>query len=277
MSGADGSNSADSTASEPLHTVSMGESGPPVVFCHGLFGQGRNWTQIGKQLAQDHQVLLVDLPNHGQSPWTDAVDLEADADRLAEVLGPLAPVTLVGHSMGGKVAMLTALRHPELIEQLVIVDISPVTYPNVDEFAGYIKAMSALDLTQVQRRSNADALLRDAVPHPTIRNFLLQNLRREGDSWRWQLNLEVLGSDLADVSGWDEDWSTSATPYEGPTLWIAGANSAYVEDEYAPAMEELFPRVRRVTVKEAGHWVHSERPDVFVQVLEVFLSSRRPR
>lgn len=249
----------------------MGESGPPVVFCHGLFGQGRNWTQIGKQLADAHRVLLVDLPNHGQSPWTDAVDLVGDADRLAEVLTPLSPVTLVGHSMGGKVAMLTALRHPHLIERLVIVDISPVTYENVGEFAGYVEAMSRLDLDEVRRRSDADSLLSDAVPHPTIRNFLLQNLRRSDDGWRWQLNLEVLGKDLADVSGWNEAWSRSATPYEGPTLWIAGANSAYVEDEYAPAMEALFPRVRRVTVKEAGHWVHSERPDVFVQVLEAFL------
>lgn len=197
MNGPSSLNSPSSTegsAIEPLHTVSMGEAGHPVVFCHGLFGQGRNWTQIGKQLADDHQVLLVDLPNHGQSPWTDTVDLEADADRLAEVLTPLAPVTLVGHSMGGKVAMLTALRHPELIEQLVIVDISPVNYANVSEFAGYITAMSAMDLAGVQRRSDADAVLKDAVPHPTIRSFLLQNLRRDGDGWRWQLNLEVLST-----------------------------------------------------------------------------------
>lgn len=264
-------------ATEALHTVSLGESGPPVVFCHGLFGQGRNWTQIGKELAKEHQVLLVDLPNHGQSTWTDSVDLVGDADRLAELLRPLGPVALVGHSMGGKVAMLTALRHPELVERLVVVDISPVTYHHVGEFAGYIDAMAALDLDAVERRADADAALQEAVPNRTVRSFLLQNLRRTDEGWRWQLNLPVLRDHLDDIGGWDDAWVREAEPYDGPTLWLAGANSAYVEDEYAPAMEALFPRVRRVTVKDAGHWVHSERPDVFVQVLEAFLSSRRPR
>ncbi|WP_110241953.1 alpha/beta fold hydrolase [Nocardioides gilvus] len=265
-------------STEPLHTVSLGDSGPPVVFCHGLFGQGRNWTQIGKELADDHRVLLVDLPNHGQSPWTESVDLVDDADRLAELIRPLGPVALVGHSMGGKVAMLTALRHPDLVERLAIVDISPVTYDSKDEFAGYIDAMTALDLDAIERRSDADARLRQAVPIPMVRSFLLQNLRRSDEGWRWQLNLPVLRAALDDIGGWHEEWTQDSEPYDGPTWWIAGANSAYVQDEYAPAMEALFPRVRRVTVKEAGHWVHSERPDVFVQVLEQFLSSgRRPR
>lgn len=262
-----------STDDVRLNVTVLSEEGPPLVFCHGLFGQGRNWTAIGKQFAQDHSVHLVDLPNHGQSPWTDGVDLAADADRLATELEGLGPVTLVGHSMGGKVAMLVALRHPELVSRLVAVDISPVAYQHMEEFSGYINAMAELDLSSITRRSEADELLEPAVRSRTVRGFLLQNLRRDPEEgWRWQLNLAALGSHLADVGGWEDEWS-SLEPYEGPVLWVAGANSHYVTEEYAPAMEALFPRVRRVTVKQAGHWVHSEQPEVFTEVLRVFLDA----
>lgn len=256
-----------------LHVTVLSEDGPPLVFCHGLFGQGRNWTAIGKQFTETYSVRLVDLPNHGQSPWTDGVDLVADADRLAAALDGLGPVTLVGHSMGGKVAMLTALRHPELVARLVAVDISPVAYDHMEEFSGYIDAMADLDLSTIDRRSEADEALAPAVRSRTVRGFLLQNLKRDPEQgWRWQLNLAALGSHLGAVGGWDTEWS-SYTPYDGPVLWIGGANSHYVKEEYVPAMEALFPRVRRVTVKQAGHWVHSEQPEVFVQVLKVFLDA----
>ncbi|WP_199286661.1 alpha/beta fold hydrolase [Nocardioides houyundeii] len=253
-----------------LHTTSFGDHGSPVVFCHGLFGQGRNWTQIAKALP-DHRVLLVDLPNHGRSAWTEDLDLIEDAHRLADVLGP-EPVTLVGHSMGGKVAMLTALLHPERVSRLCVVDVSPVSYRHTSEFAAYIAAMQAIDLTLLERRDDADRQLREAVPNPTVRGFLLQNLRREDDGWRWQINLATLGEQLAEIGGWPEEGLAGVAPYDGPVLWIAGADSAYVLDEYAPAMESLFPRVRRVTIKNAGHWVHSEQPETFIAVLKRFLT-----
>lgn len=256
-----------------LHTTTLSEEGPGLVFCHGLFGQGRNWTAIAKQFTQTHAVTLVDLPNHGQSPWTDTVDLMADADHLAAQLGQELggrPVTLVGHSMGGKVAMLTALRHPELVERLVVVDIAPVSYGHMDEFTGYIDGMLGLDLDSISNRSEADAGLKEAVPSDFVRGFLLQNLKRTSDGWRWQANLRGLRERLEGVGGWPAEWSEHE-PYEGPVLWIAGDDSGYVKDEYAPAMEALFPRVRRVTIKGGGHYVHSQQPDVFVEVLRRFL------
>lgn len=263
--------SAPSRASG-LHTTSLGESGQRVVFCHGLFGQGKNWTRIGKALAVDHRVLLVDMPDHGRSAWNDEFDYLAAAEQVAELLSADDPVALVGHSMGGKIAMLVALRHPELVDRLCVVDVAPVTYHHTSEFAGYIEAMQALDLDTLERRGDAETALADAVPNPVVRGFLLQNLRHHDDSWAWQPNLEVLGRDLERLGGWPEDRLDAGATYDGPVLWIAGQNSDYVSDEYAGAMDRWFPRNRRVTIKDAGHWVHSEQADVFGEVLKRFLA-----
>jgi pimeloyl-ACP methyl ester carboxylesterase len=254
-----------------LHTTTLGDHGSPVVFLHGLFGQGRNWTQIAKAFTDDHRALLVDLPHHGRSSWDDHFDFLEIADQVAGLLSADDPVTLVGHSLGGKVAMVLALRHPELVARLCVVDVSPVPYGSGSEFAGYITAMQQLDLGTLDQRSDAEEALADAVPNTTVRGFLLQNLRRDGDSWRWQVNLDVLGDELAEITGWPEEQLAGVAPYDGPVLWIGGARSDYVQDQYAEAMDRLFPRNRRVTVKNAGHWIHSEQPEVFVEVLRAFL------
>lgn len=259
-----------------LHSSAVGDQGSPVVFCHGLFGQGKNWTQIAKRLSGDHRVTLLDMPDHGRSPWSERFDYLAAADlvaRAVEEAGQGDPVTLVGHSMGGKIAMLVALRHPELVDRLCVVDVSPVAYPDRDEFGDYMDAMLAVDLDAVESRSDADEALEEAAPHPTIRSFLLQNLQRSDEGgWRWLPNLEVLRRDLAELGGWPAD-AVENTTYDGPVLWIAGATSPYVTDDYDTAMESLFPRERRVTIKDAGHWVHSEQPEVFTEVLARFLAA----
>ena len=255
-----------------LNVTRLGEQGPVIAFCHGLFGQGKNWTQIAKAFAADHRALLIDMPNHGRSEWTDDFAYLDLADRVASLFSADDPVTLVGHSMGGKIAMAIALRHPGLVERLVVVDVSPVNYESGREFLDYIDTMRGLDLTSLERRDEADAALRDAVPNTTVRSFLLQNLRREGGGWSWLLNLDLLSAHMPELAGWPSEELGDVT-YDGPVLWIGGANSAYVADDYAPAMEKLFPRVRRVTIKGAGHWVHSERPEVFIEVLKRFVRS----
>jgi len=269
---------------ERLATRTLGESGPRVVFVHGLFGQGKNWTTIAKGLAADHRVTLVDLPNHGHSPWTDRVDyLDMAALLAAELEQSGEPVTLVGHSMGGKVSMQLALRRPELLRALVVVDIAPVEYPlqggrtdDPDEeaspFAAFIAAMRAMDLDRLATRGDADAALQAAVPSRMVRSFLLQSLVREGsggDGWRWRLNLELLERDLGELRGFPEP--PPGAVFDGPVLWIAGANSAYVLDDDRPHMDALFPATRLVRIKNAGHWVHSEQPEVFVEVLRRFV------
>jgi pimeloyl-ACP methyl ester carboxylesterase len=255
-----------------LSTTSLGASGSLVVFCHGLFGQGKNWSGIGKAIADRHRVMLVDLPDHGRSPRTDRFDFVEIADRVAALLSPDDPVALVGHSMGGKVSMLVAVRHPHLVERLCVVDVAPVAYDNTQEFARYIKAMQDLDLDSLASRSDADAALREAVPDEMVRGFLLQSLRRHDEGWSWQLNLALLGRDLAEISGWPENRLEGLAPYDGPVLWVDGKRSGYVRPEHVAAMDHWFPRNRRVTVKDAGHWVHSEQPQVFVEVLERFLA-----
>jgi pimeloyl-ACP methyl ester carboxylesterase len=271
---------------ERLHARTLGEAGPRVVFVHGLFGQGKNWTTAAKGLSGDHRVTLLDLPNHGHSPWTERVDYLDMAETVADELGSFGePVTLVGHSMGGKVAMQVALRHPELLRALVVVDISPTEYPvsggrtdDPDEeaspFAAYIAAMREMDLDSLVSREDADAALQDVVPSRMVRSFLLQSLVREGlgadGGWRWRLNLELLERDLGELRGFPEP--PPGAHYDGPVLWIAGANSHYVLPEDRERMEQLFPSTRLVRVKNAGHWVHSEQPQVFLETLKRFLA-----
>jgi pimeloyl-ACP methyl ester carboxylesterase len=275
----------DGGSDERLASRTLGDAGPHVVFVHGLFGQGRNWTTIARGLADRHRVTLLDLPNHGHSPWTDRVDYLDMAELVATELQRLGePVTLVGHSMGGKVAMQLALRRPELLRALVVVDIAPVEYPlkggrtdDPDEeaspFAAFIEAMRSMDLTRLASRDDADAALRTAVPSRMVRSFLLQSLVRDGvgadGGWRWRLNLELLERDLGELRGFP-DPPPGAT-FDGPVLWIAGANSTYVLPEDRPRMDALFPAARLVKIKDAGHWVHSEQPETFLATLRLFL------
>lgn len=253
-----------------LHRTELGESGSRVVFCHGLFGQGKNWTQVAKALSAEHRVTLLDMPNHGRSPWTETFDYVHLADLVAAELGD-EPVALVGHSMGGKIAMCLALRHPERVERLAVVDIAPAGYDSGREFIGYTETMRGLDLSALERRSDADEAMAVDVPDPVVRSFLLQNLRRTDDGWHWQPNLELLARHMAELAGWPDEALGDAT-YDGPVLWIGGSRSDYVTDEHAPEMDRRFPRNRRVVIKDAGHWVHSERPDVFLEVLRRFLA-----
>jgi pimeloyl-ACP methyl ester carboxylesterase len=262
-----------------LHVHERGERGSRVVFLHGLFGQGRNWTTIGKALAERHRVTLVDLPNHGRSPWSEQVDYLDMADQVGAVLEADGPAAVVGHSMGGKVAMVLALTRPELVERLVVADMSPVDYgaaeDTTDGVLRYARLLLDLDLDQVEHREDADRLLAATVPSPTIRAFLLQNLRRDGAGadagWRWAANLEAVVRDGAVLAGWPEEALAGRPPYDGKVLWLAGETSGYVRPEYDEAMRRWFPHYRKVTIKGAGHWLHSERPDVFVEALRQFL------
>jgi pimeloyl-ACP methyl ester carboxylesterase len=263
-------------AEPTLHATSFGTAGPRVVFLHGLFGQGKNWTTLAKDLGTDARVTLLDLPDHGRSPWSTEISYPAMAEAVAQTLvreGAGAGYAVVGHSMGGKVAMALALLRPELVERLCVVDVSPVPTESMSSFAGYVRGMRAIDLAHLPDRATAEARLVPYVPDPVIRSFLLQNLRRDGGGWRWQMNLALLGDELDAVTGWPDLTAAPyhVSPYPGPVLWIGGSESGYIQPEHAPRMRELFPRVRSLTIKGAGHWVHADQPQVFADVLRRFL------
>jgi pimeloyl-ACP methyl ester carboxylesterase len=264
-----------------LSTLSVGSAGPRIAFLHGLFGQGRNWNQIAKAVSgpdgADARCLLVDLPDHGRSPWSQEFSLDAYADAVAATLRSAAEGerwAVVGHSLGGKVAMVLALRHPELVERLVVVDIAPKGYGSLERFEGYIREMQALPLAELTSRGDAEA--RFAEPDPGVKAFLLQNLRRHGQSWRWQVNLDLIAGDAAlGVDSRIADWPDAVDalpPYEGPVLWVAGGDSRYVEREDGDRMRRRFPRTRLFTIKGAGHWVHTDAPEIIVTALRRFVA-----
>lgn len=262
-------------ADHGLFSTQLGTTGPRVVFLHGLFGQGKNWTTIAKGLSDSARVTLVDLPNHGRSGWTDHFSYPEMAGQVAELLqteGGNDQWAVIGHSMGGKVAMTLALLKSELVERLCVVDVSPVPSQEIHEFQRFIHGMQSIDLKTLPDRKQADAELSAYVSDPTIRSFLLQNLRQEhssaGKAWRWQMNLELLDENLSVMGGWPD---LGAQPYKGPVLWLAGAKSGYVRAEYSHIMRAHFPRVQLVKIKNAGHWLHSEQPAAFLATIRRFL------
>lgn len=244
-----------------------------VVFLHGLFGRGRNFTTIARALAPDALSLLVDLPNHAKSAWTEGFDYAHIADLVAEHLradfAANGPVDVVGHSMGGKVAMALALRHPDLVRRLVVVDVSPVVSPEPKgNFRHLLDSLAAVDLTQVERRADADAALQDSIPETGVRAFLLQNLERVGDGFGWEPNLVMLRAQLDTIMGFPD---FSGSEYTGPVLWVRGDLSNYIAKNDMPTMRSLFPETELITIHGSGHWVHSEKPKEFVETLRTFL------
>jgi len=262
-----------------LFTQLIGTGRPDVVFLHGLFGRGKNWAGIARTLSEaGHTSVLVDLPNHGRSHWTESFDYPSMADEVAAELklrlGSAAAVSLIGHSMGGKVAMLVALHHPELVRSLVVVDIAPDISYQVRTSVPLVRAMHDLDLDHLQKRGDADAILASDVDDPAVRQFLLQNLKHtrtpdDRKGWHWELNLQLLGDHLDEVADWPD---VGALSYPGPTLWVAGAESPYIRPEHDERMHRLFPHVRLVTIPKAGHWVHADAPVALTTELVNFLA-----
>lgn len=245
---------------------------PPLLVLHGLYGSGRNWATVSKRLAERRRVVTVDLRNHGDSPWADAMDYRSMAEDVAALVrGPFGggPVALMGHSMGGKVAMMLALTEPDLVERLIVVDIAPVAYdkPGVLEYADTLRR---LDLSGLTRRGEAQQALAADVPNQVVRAFLVQNLvDAEGGGLRWRLNLDAIDAGTADLIGWPEP--PTGARYEGPTLFVAGGASSYVGAADPGEIENRFPQVEIVTIPDAGHWVHFEQPEAFLAAVRGFL------
>ncbi len=266
-----------------LHISSPGEnSRPALIFVHGLFGSGDNWMTLGRKLADKRQVFLIDLPNHGDSPWTNSADYHRAAQLLDATLAQIASAhpeipafSLLGHSMGGKLVMTTALISGSLpecasgtyrIDRIVVADIAPREYsPAHHEI---FAAMAALPLGEIASRSDADRHLAQRLPDAYLRAFLLKNLRRdEAGDFRWKLNLDVLISDYSHILGWDADGQ-----WTNPVLFLKGEKSDYIDSERdGDAINTLFPESRIETISGAGHWLHAEKPAEVLSALRSFI------
>ncbi len=260
-----------------LRTELVGQGRPRFAFLHGLFGRGRNWSTVAAELADNgHSSVLFDLPNHGRSPWTETFSYQGMADAVGDELdlrlGSAASIIVVGHSMGGKVAMLLALARPALVDALAVVDIAPATSAGAGDFEALADALLAVDLTGVRRRRDVEDELAGPIPDPGTRLFLMQNLRAK-PRWHWQPNLELLRASLPLVEDWPDPGAVS---YPGPVRWIRGERSAYVRPEHLPAMRELFPAVQLRTVADAGHWVQADDPAAVVAELLALAAEVEP-
>lgn len=248
-------------AVSPLLSVTeFGHGEVPILIVHGLFGSARNWGVIAKRVSDMRRVLTVDMRNHGDSfrdKSNGYADMAGDLAAVIEAHGGVCDV--VGHSMGGKAAMMLALTRPELVRKLVVADIAPVAYGHTQ--AHLIDAMEGLDLDAIATRREADAALAVAVEDPGVRAFLLQSLVvREK---RWLLNLAVLRNEMDKIIGWPE----VSGRFEGPAFFLSGAASDYVLPAHRPGIKTLFPEARFAKIPGAGHWLHAEKPREFEAAL----------
>lgn len=251
-----------------LETYTFGDDAalPPVLIAHGLFGSARNWNVIAKRLSQTRRVITVDMRNHGASPWAAPHSYPAMASDLAEVIEQFGgQADVIGHSMGGKAAMMLALQAPDAVRKLVVADIAPVAYGHTQQ--GMIDAMRTVDLEAVETRGDADRQLVLAVEEAGVRAFLLQSLDVRGK--RWRLNLDQLESDMAAVLGFPEVAGT----FEGPVFMLSGGASDYVLPEHRARVKTLFPQARFAKIPDAGHWLHAEKPREFEAACEAFLAA----
>ncbi len=257
---------------ETLACTDLG-SGSPLVILHGLFGSARNWATVAKRLAERRRVLALDLRNHGASPWTPGMDYPDMAQDVARFVASraLGPVEIIGHSMGGKVAMCLALAEPALLRRPIVVDIAPMAYGHAFA-APYAEAMLAIDLARHDSRREVERELARSLPDPVLRGFLMTNLVRTGaggggGGLRWAVNLEaIVGNGDALM-----DFPETAASYGGRALFIGGARSDYLGAEAEAAVGRYFPGAEIARIAGAGHWVHAEAPEAFLGVVAAFL------
>lgn len=240
-------------------------SGRPLLILHGLFGSLDNWKSLGNRFAKNYEVYLIDQRNHGKSPHSEDFDYHVMAEDLIEFVNDhyLRGLFVLGHSMGGKTVMNFA-QHCDLIDKIVIADIAPRAYePHHNDL---VKAMERIDLSRISNRSEVDDLLKKDIPNNSIRQFLLKNLYwREKDRLDWKINLPVIKKNMNVIAG-EIEGATVTTP----TLFIKGELSPYITEFDYPMIKKQFPNSRIEIIKQAGHWLHAENPDLFYKLVTDF-------
>ncbi len=241
--------------------------GKPLIILHGVFGSSDNWVTVGKKLAEHFEVFIPDLRNHGDSFHSDTFSYEVMANDLLDFIHQhkIERPLIIGHSMGGKAAMKFGVLHPDQFDKMVIVDIGPKAYTIRHD--KILEALNSIAIDKVKSRQEADELMKSYIQEPAIRQFLLKNLKRKGDGYAWKLNLPVISQHIDKIGEGMEERRYTDKPF----LFIRGGKSDYILDQDSISIVSLFPNANIVTIENAGHWVHAERPDEFIEAVMKFL------
>ncbi|MEO2002187.1 MAG: alpha/beta fold hydrolase [Pirellulales bacterium] len=249
------------------HNV-IGE-GQTLVILHGLFGSKRNWSSIARQLSDTFRVLTVDLRNHGESPWNDIHDYPSMAEDVATLIENECsePVDILGHSMGGKVAMYLSLIWPHLVDRLIVVDIPPARSSGTP--IDYVHAMQKVPLATLSHRRDVELALMDTIPDPKVRGFLVTNIKMQPDGLTWIANLDAIERHFDQILDWPD--LAHSCQFSRPTLFLEGEDSTFVGPEHAEVIQHVFPAAHRQVIENAGHWVHVENTEAFLHAVRAFM------
>lgn len=260
--------------------------GFPIVIVHGLYGSSDNWLTVGKKLAVHYKVYMIDQRNHGRSPNSEVHDYEAMKNDLAEFFDQqgIGKAILMGHSMGGKTAMSFAADYPERIEKLIVVDIAPKDYFLLNDESQYylhnniLRAMLEIDFGRIESRKQIEDFLNERIDSTQIVQFLLKSISRNKEThhFEWRLNVPVLYDNLDEIiKGVNAHWFDDRLPIKNyPVLFIKGANSNYILPEDFSPIRRIYPDAEISEISDAGHWLHAEQPQLFMEALTNFLKKK---
>jgi esterase len=250
------------------HQIHSDNSNKPwILLIHGLFGNLDNLSALRKLFTEQFQVLSIDLPDHGKSACTDSFSFEQYTKLIVELLTELdiTETSIIGHSLGGKVAMKLALNQPRLINHLVVIDIAPSRYEA--RHNNVFQGLNSVDLSTLESRKQADTQLNRYIAESSTRQFLLKSLYHENQQWKWRFNLTLLHRDYEQLS----QAITSKTSFNKPVLFIKGQNSDYLSLAHRPYILELFPKSQSKIISDAGHWLHAEKPTLCYKIACTFI------
>lgn len=252
-----------------LFRHTLGE-GPPLVILHGLFGISDNWMSVGKALAEKYHVIIPDLRNHGRSPHAEAFGYFPMKEDLLEMLEELdiKSFILIGHSMGGKLAMHFAVQYPEMVQKLIVVDISPRQTRVRQTHLRMLHAMNSINFNQITTRQEVEKILAGYIETEALRLFVMKNLVRiDLNRLAWRINLGAIERNIDEIM----EGLPAGSGFDEPTLFIRGEESDYITGEDLPVIRMMFPHHQMVTIPEASHWVHADQPEEFIMSLQEFL------
>jgi len=247
-----------------IHYPSTQSNKSPLLIVHGLYGSARNWGVISKRMADEREVFAVDQRNHGDSPWRETHNYFDMAQDLKEFLEHFGPMAVLGHSMGGKAAMVLSILEPNLVEKLIVADIAPVSYTH--DNVQYIQAMKNVKLDKIVTRGDALSQLAEIVPEPELQSFFTQSLDLK--TKRWKLNLDVLEREMEKIVSFPK----LSGKYEKASLFLSGALSDYLKTSHRPKITKLFSNAKFAKITNAGHWLHAEKPREFETAVRSFLN-----